>query len=50
MEIVLHSLNGIFMVSLMAAAGFIMDRRGWFTEEGTMLISHIVLNICLPPA
>ncbi len=49
MEIVLHSLNGIFMVALMAAAGVIMDRRGWFTEESTMLISRIVLNVCLPP-
>ncbi len=48
MNIVLHSLNGILTVMLMMAAGFIMDRRKWFTEDDVTLISRLVNNVCLP--
>lgn len=48
MEIILHALSGIVTVMLMIAAGFILERRGWFKETGVNLIARLVNYLCLP--
>ncbi len=48
MEIVLHALNGVITVMLIIAAGFVLERRGWFSESSVSLISRLVTQVCLP--
>ncbi len=48
MEIILHALSGILTVMIMIAAGFFLERRGWFTESGVNLIARMVNYLCLP--
>ena len=48
MEIILHALNGVLTVMLMIAVGFVLERRGWFSEDSVALISRLVNYVCLP--
>ena len=48
METILHALNGVVTVMLMIAVGFILERRGWFSEDSVTLISRLVNYVCLP--
>lgn len=48
MEIILHALNGVITVMLIIAVGFILERRGWFSESSIGLISRLVTQVCLP--
>lgn len=48
MEVIMHALNGVITVMLIIAAGFALERRGWFSESSVTLISRLVTQVCLP--
>lgn len=48
MEVVVHALNGVATVLIMILFGFVMERKGWFSEESISLISRMVNQVCLP--
>lgn len=48
MDIILHALNGVVTVMLIIAVGFVLERRGWFSESSVGLISRLVTQVCLP--
>lgn len=48
MEMILHTFNGVLTIMLIISTGFIMERKGWISEECIVFVSRMVNYVCLP--
>ena len=48
MDIILHSFESVFTVSLMVLAGYYLGSHHWFSDESLNLMSKLITKICLP--
>lgn len=49
MEAVIRAFEGVTTILIMIMVGFVLAKRGWFSEESTKMIARLVTNITLPP-
>jgi predicted permease len=45
---VFHTIESIFSIVFMIAAGYILTNRGWFDERASQLFSRMITNLALP--
>lgn len=48
MEIVLHAFGGILTILIIIITGFVLSKKGWFSDDSISLISRLVTNVTLP--
>ncbi|GAB6093503.1 AEC family transporter [Furfurilactobacillus curtus] len=49
MTIFFESAQGVFMIVLMVAVGYVLAWRGWFDESAKQLLAKLVTQVALPP-
>jgi hypothetical protein len=42
------AVQGVLTILLMVAAGYLLSRKGWFTEDSVAVISRLVIRIAIP--
>jgi len=48
MAIFLHSIQGVVIIIVMIALGYLLASWGWFSEDSTKLVARLVTQIALP--
>lgn len=48
MTYMFQALEGIFTIMIVVGVGFILNKKGWFTDKSALLISKIVTTVSLP--
>lgn len=48
LNFIFQALEGIFIIIFVVAIGYILNKKGWFTEQSSALIARIVTSISLP--
>ena len=45
---VLDAVQGVFTILFMVSGGYLLSRKGWFSEETVTVISRLVIRIAIP--
>ncbi|AVK64450.1 malate transporter [Lactobacillus sp. CBA3606] len=48
MQIFLHSIQGVVIIIVMIAVGYLLATWGWFNDDSTKLVARLVTQIALP--